>query len=156
MGKFEYANHGLKFNLPEKWQVVDDDIEEPIRAVTIECDESGSCWSDIYQAHQAPEISQYINKQVQHFVNELPDGYEVDGEIKTERLNIKHSHNEYQGFLLMFNVSIPSGESIGYENMYFKLNTGEKVSMLSSQYTEDERSPILDGIKIILESYSSV
>jgi hypothetical protein len=116
-----YSNNGVTFSVPETWEVVEDDSDEVIRAITLECPNDGIYMIDIYNKDQAPLIDKYINNQWGFFIKKLPFGNRlIEGTFKSpdksrhmgkEILVLKSPSRFEHCYLIVENISTVSIES---------------------------------------------
>jgi len=153
---FMYQHNGVYFDFPEFWEVVDDDGDDIIRAITVECPNNGYYTMDIYNSGQVPSIDTFIKNSLEYFINELPFGYKViDEPIQTvEKAIFKKS--EIEGISLAFTVRTLFRKKINYIHSYFIVNSGVKVSILSGQYPAVTAIDSKAGFHKIVASYNLV
>ena len=155
-GMIAYQKHGVNFCVPENWATVEDDLDETIRAITIECPNDGIYMIDIYNSYQAPSLENYIQKSMAHFKNELPLGSKI---IDGPHRNVEKCINqevETLGVRFDFIIRTLFRQQIQYLCSYFRVESENKVSFLSSQYTFENKASSQNGFDKIVSSYRVV
>ncbi|GLX76671.1 hypothetical protein tinsulaeT_00110 [Thalassotalea insulae] len=151
-----YQHDGVCFEFPELWEVTDDDGDEIIRAINIECPNDGYYSIDIYNLEQAPSLESYIERSLKYFINELPFHCKIKGQPIREIEHAVNQNTETEGLKLKFTVRAFFILKIGYINSYFRVVSGNKVSFISSQYPNESAVESEDGFNKILSSYTIV
>jgi len=151
-----YKHNGVCFESPETWEVVEDDGDAIIRAITVECPNNGYYSIDIYNSNQAPSIDSYIESSMKHFIQELPFVCSLIG-IPSRKIEKATNQNvEIEGIQLKFTVRSFFFLKIEYINSYFRVISDKKTSLISSQYSSDVAIESGEGFNKILASYSAV
>jgi len=135
-----YQHNGVHFDFPEFWEVVDDDGDDIIRAITVECPNNGYYTMDIYNSGQVPSLGSYIKNSLEYFINELPFGYKViDEPIQTvEKATFKKSGVE--GISLAFTVRTLFRKKINYIHSYFIIDSGVKYKVIDEPIQTVEKA----------------
>ena len=151
-----YQHNGVCFEFPENWKVVDDDGDDIIRAITIECPNDGYYTMDIYNSELAPSIEIYIDQSLKYIIKELPFGFKViDVPIQSVEKAI-YQNSEIEGLKLEFTIRTLFRKKIKYINSYFRVSSGKKVSFISGQYLAKDAVESKSGFNKIVASYSLV
>ncbi len=149
-----YQHNGVCFEFPESWEVVDDDGDDIIRAINVECPNEGYYTMDIYNSEQAPSIENYIERSLKYFKKELPFGFKII-ETPTQSIEkVTYQNSEIEGVKLEFTVRSLFLQKVKYINSYFRVNSGTKTSLISGQYLEEHSSESKVGFDKIISSYS--
>ena len=151
-----YKHNGVYFDFPESWEVVDDDGDDIIRAITIECPNNGFYTMDIYNSAQAPSIEKYITGALKYFTKELPFGCKVINESTQQVEKAIYQNLEIEGLRVEFTVRTLFRKKNRYINSYFSVHSGNKVSIISSQYPVENAVKSQSGFNKILASYRLV
>jgi hypothetical protein len=149
-----YENNGVCFEHPESWVVVDDDGDDIIRAITIECPNGGYYSIDIYKLNHAPSLDSYIESSMKHFAQDLPVLCNMVGSPSRKLAKAVNKNTELEGLRLTFTVRSFFFIKTEYIKSYFKIISENKVSFISSQYSSDTDSGA--GFNQMLSSYRSV
>ncbi|MFT4941597.1 MAG: hypothetical protein ACI88A_004667 [Paraglaciecola sp.] len=152
----QYQSNSVCFNFPETWEVVDDDGDNFIRAITIEDPNDGFYSMDIYNTEQAPTLEDYIERSMKHFTKELPFYCKIIEEPIREIEKSEHQNTELEGVQLTFTVRSFYFTKIAYVNSYFRVQSGNKISLISSQYPVENATEAKAGFSKILNSFSIV
>lgn len=148
-----YSEKGVTFSVPNGWEVVDDDFDEVIRAITLGCPNGGYYMIDVYNREQAPNINKYIDRQIAYFAKELPFGFKiVDGPTSTPEKSL-HNGKEVAGVHVSFKVRTRLLQRIEYMNSFYRIETGARTSMISCQYLTEFHSESRAGFEELLEDY---
>ncbi|WP_441004609.1 hypothetical protein [Pseudocolwellia agarivorans] len=149
-----YQHNGVCFEFPESWEVVDDDGDDIIRAITVECPNEGYYSMDIYNSEQAPSIDNYIERSLKYFTKELPFGFKIiDKPTRSVEKLISHN-SEFEGIKLEFTVRTLFRQKVKYINRYFRVSSNTKTSLISGQYLVEHSSESEAGFDKIVSSYS--
>ncbi|MEW6984532.1 hypothetical protein AAD001_17965 [Colwelliaceae bacterium 6471] len=149
-----YQHNGVCFEFPESWEVVDDDGDDIIRAITVECPNEGYYSIDIYRSEQAPSIESYIERSLKYFTEELPFGFKIIDKPTQSIEKVTLQDLEIEGITLEFTVRTLFRQKVKYINSYFKVISGSKASLISGQYLEENSSESKAGFNKIVSSYS--
>ena len=149
-----YQHNGVCFNFPESWEVVDDDDDGIIRAITIECPNDGYYSIDIYNLEHAPSTDSYIERSMKYFIKDLPFSFKVVGEPIRKIEKTIYQNSEIEGVQLEFTVRAFFIQEIECINSYFRIKSGNKVSFISSQYPAEYMTDSRSGFDLILSNYS--
>lgn len=150
----KYSSNRVFFTFPDTWKVIEDDFDETIRAITLECPNGGLYMIDIYNTEQAPTIESYISRQLGCFVKELPMGNKlIEGPFKEPEKAINRGI-EILGVRLEFIVSTLLRNRIKYINRFYKVEQGVKTGLISSQFAiEESEKPNEEGFEEILRNF---
>ena len=148
-----YQHNGVCFEFPESWEVVDDDGDDIIRAITVECPNEGYYSIDIYQFEQAPSIENYIERSLKYFTKELPFGFKIIDEPTRSIEKLISQNSEIEGVKLEFTVRTLFRQKIKYINSYFRVCSNTKTSFISGQYLAEHSSESKAGFDKIVLSY---
>ena len=149
-----YQHDGVCFEFPESWEVVDDDGDDIIRAITVECPNEGYYSMDIYNSDQAPSIENYIERSLKYFAKELPFGFKIINEPTQSIEKAISENSEIEGVKLEFTVRTLFRQKIKYINSYFRVNSGAKTSLISGQYLAEHSDESKAGFNKIVSSFS--
>lgn len=148
-----YSEKGVAFSVPKGWKVVEDDFDEVIRAISLECPNGGYYMIDVYKREQAPYIDKYIDRQFDYFVSELPFGFKiVDGPVRTTEKSL-HKGEEVLGVRIAFKVRTLLWQQIEYINCFYRIETGARASMISCHCTSELHSNSRREFAELLENY---
>ncbi len=148
-----YQHNGVCFEFPESWEVVDDDGDDIIRAITVECPNEGYYSMDIYQSEQAPSIENYIERSLKYFTKELPFGFKIIDKPTRSIEKLVSQNSEIEGVKLEFTVRTLFRQKIKYINSYFRVCSNTKTSLISGQYLAEHSSESKAGFDKIVSSY---
>ncbi|ACJ30880.1 hypothetical protein swp_4225 [Shewanella piezotolerans WP3] len=151
-----YQHNGVCFEYPDSWEVIDDDNDDLIRAITIECPNEGYYTIDIYNSEQAPSIENYIERSLKYFIKELPFGFKMLSEPSQDVERTIHQKSEIEGLKLEFIIRTLFRHKIKYINSYFRVQSGSKISHISGQFLAEHEVDSVAGFNKIIASYSSV
>jgi hypothetical protein len=149
-----YQHNGVCFEFPESWEVVDDDGDDIIRAITVECPNEGYYSMDIYNSEQAPSIDNYIERSLKYFTKELPFGFKIIEEPTRTIEKLITSSSEIEGVKLEFTVRTLFFQKVNYINTYFRICSNSKTSLISGQYLAEHCHESKAGFDKIVASYS--
>ena len=79
-----YNREGISFDLPTGWEVVEDESEGAIRAVSIDAPEDSNCFLNIYRTPYAKSLRESFLCEARHFLAELPFWIRLTGDIIEE------------------------------------------------------------------------
>ena len=150
----EYQHNSVCFNFPETWEVVEDDGDNTLRAITIECPNDGFYSMDIYNPEQAPTLENYIESSMKHFAKELPFYCKIIGEPTRALEKAENQNVELEGVQLLFTVSSFFFIKKEYVITYFKVGSGNKVALLASEHPAENATESKAGFSEILNSFS--
>jgi hypothetical protein len=149
-----YQHNGVCFEVPESWEVVGDDGDDIIRAITVECPNEGYYSIDIYNSEQAPSIENYIERSLTYFTKELPIGFKIIDKPIQSIEKFVSQNLEVEGVKLEFTVRTLFRQKVKYINSYFRVLSGVKTSLISGQYLAKYSNESQAGFNQILSSYS--
>jgi len=150
----KYSNAGVSFSFPRAWAVAEDDFDEFIRAITIEDENEGEgiYMIDIYKSEQAPSLEMYKSRQMESFLNSLPLGAEIVGTPQVTKIESKLG-SDIEGIEVTFTISMPLVDNIHYISSYYKITSGGKTGLLSSQYPLENEFESRKGFEVIVGSF---
>ncbi len=151
-----YQHNGVYFEFPESWEIIDDDGDDIVRAISVECPNEGYYSMDIYNSEQAPSLENYIEHSLKYFNKELPFGFKIINESTKHIEKAIYHASEIEGLQLEFTVRTLFRKKINYICRYFRVNSGRKVSLISGQYLAVHAIESKAGLNEILASYRLV
>jgi hypothetical protein len=150
----EYQHNSVCFNFPETWEVVEDDGDNTLRVITIEDPSDGYYSMDIYNPEQAPTLEKHVERAMQHTIKELPFYCRIFGKPIQGIEKAIHQSTEIEGVQVKFSVKAFFLFEKEYVNRYFRLNSGSKISLFSSQCAIENAAESKAGLSEILTSFS--
>lgn len=151
-GMSSYSQKGLQFHYPEEWQVMEDDFDEVIRAITVETPLEGLCMLDLYRTEQAPPLDSYIENQIQHFEETLPFGFKIVEGPTNSSEKASHQGREITGVTVKSTIRTLFRQRIPDVNSFYRIALGDYVGMCSLRCSGDAFSELRPGFLQFLES----
>ncbi len=149
-----YSHQGVQFVIPDGWAVVEDDVDEVIRAITVDTPSNGYCMIDVYKAVQAPDLSQYIDNQLRHFVKALPFGYKVvEGPLTVEEKG-SHQGTEVPGLVVNLVIRTLLRQRLPDSSAYYRVELGPYTALCSLRCPADSYEQLRPGFGMLLDSLS--
>jgi len=149
-----YSHQGVQFVIPDGWTVEEDDLDEVIRAITVDTPSEGYCMIDIYKTAQSPDLSRYIDNQLKHFVAALPLGYKViEGPFKAEE-RASHQGTEVVGLVVNLVIRSLLRRRIPDSNVFYRVELGSYTALCSLRCPADAYQQLRAGFGELLEGFS--
>ncbi|HXJ17787.1 MAG TPA: hypothetical protein VNM68_11415 [Candidatus Polarisedimenticolia bacterium] len=143
----------MHFIVPNDWNVVEDDLNEVIRAITLETPLDGFCMLDLYKLEQAPTLDGYIDNQMECFLEALPFGFRmVDGPNKS-RERARHEGREVFGVTVKSIIRSLFLRRHSDANSFFRIESDGYVGMCSLRCSGDSFLALRPGFLQLLESF---
>ena len=151
----QYDKKNIQLEYPDTWSLTEDDFDETIRAITIECPNEGIYTIDIYHKEQAPSLNSYMNRSNKYFEKELPIGSKVLHWSKPISIKALNQGHEILGKSIEFSCKSFFFMKSKYTALYFCIESQKMISMCCAQFSNDCISESTEGFKMLLNSYKA-
>ena len=143
-----YSKNGVSFQYSSDWNLIDEEWNADISALTLEDANEGIYMIDIYHSSRDRTLNDYLDIHFENFLAELPFGYKlIDGPTSSDIFN-----NEMLGIELEFTIRTLLISKHNYINSGFRIESANGASFLSSHYSKDNE---VDSKKTFYELVSS-
>ena len=149
-----YSCKGIQFTIPDDWKVVEDDLDEVIRAITIDASPGGYCMIDLYRSDQAPSLDGYIEGQLVHYKKALPGRLRMVGEpLKAPEQTVRRGQ-DIEGVRVRLDIRGILARHPDL-NSFFRIELGEHTGMFSLRCPEGEFETLRPKFHALIETFES-
>jgi len=147
----QYAKHGISFNYPSNWDLMEEDLIEDVTNVSVESPGSAIFMLQIFDEEHAislGEFAQWYSKEANELI---PIGKVTSDPLVTVSKKI-HSV-ETSGKKELFTITL-LGQKVPHQREFYILEQSGKVLYLISQMALEDQKVVDPGFDLIFKSFS--
>ena len=149
----KYNKSDISFSYPSNWEVTEDTEIEGVRFIFIESSGDAITKIEVYSIDESYELKEYVELDIDAFVEEMPSMITVDGDNEIEEINTSIKGVEFNGYKYEFDISVV-GIDVPHVSEFYSFYSPQKAAYFSSQVAVEDLEKVKDGFEQLLSTFS--